>query len=164
MQMNGGNAFGLPRRLADDAEHRRDRHPVGGAFLSRGAIAVSLLLMAGNGTAAWAGSTTPDYPASHNRAASHRVASSSFQASSNVLIAHDTNTPGTGGDLQTSGAVLGEDTDNFDDFSFGWIAVADVDSTALAGYDTLVLDQVLTDHLSGDAKQAISGFVTAGAN
>ena len=127
-----------------------------------GALAVCIMLWPVDAVAR---STTPAYPAAtnvaHARGGAPRAAGS-YQSSLHVLVIEDADTPGAGGDLQTSGTVIGDDRESFDDFQFDFVDVSDFDPSQLAGYDTVVLDQVLTDHLADAAKKALSSFVTSG--
>lgn len=81
--------------------------------------------------------------------------------SSNVLIVLGEGTPDAG-ELQTAGSVQGVPQDSFEQFSFVEIAEEELNAVMLAGYDTLVLNQVFTQSLTAEQQQAISQFVTAG--
>jgi hypothetical protein len=64
--------------------------------------------------------------------------------------------------LQTTGAVEGAPADSFEQFSFEYIDQEEIEPAKLAGYDTVVLNQVFTSSLSPAQEQTLSDFVTAG--
>jgi hypothetical protein len=64
--------------------------------------------------------------------------------------------------MPTSQYVSGRPSESFSKFSFTKLAVNDVTSAALSGFDTAVLIQVKTSSLSPTAKAALSQFVASG--
>jgi hypothetical protein len=126
------------------------------------ALALALGIVVSTATDAGAASTTPAYPPARASAAAPRAAVGSYAFSSSILIVRDSDTPGTGGDLQTSGSVIGEAGDSFDRFAFDSTDILDLHTNSLVVYDTLVLDQVLTEHMTAADKQTIAAFVTGG--
>jgi lysophospholipase L1-like esterase len=85
-----------------------------------------------------------------------------FASSGRVAMVADPNAPGSGGTLPTSGPVEGASYYSFDKYSFTDVPIDGLDAPTLAGYDTVVLNQVLTASLSPGIRQALSGFVTGG--
>ncbi len=94
-------------------------------------------------------------PSSFAQAAQHA-------ASFSVALIPDDGSTSNGGTMPTSGTVMGNPSESFDQFSFSNLPLASIDSSSLAQYDTLVLMQVQTSDLTDSAKQAIAQFVTNG--
>lgn len=85
-----------------------------------------------------------------------------YPRSLKVLMVPDDGASSSGGTLPTGGTVIGRSGESYDQFDFSDLDIADVDSAGLAGYDTVVLNQVNTGDLSNAAKQAIAAFVVGG--
>ena len=92
-----------------------------------------------------------------------------------ALAAHDTsqgvamipgpqpeNNVGPDGIMPETSVVTGRTSESFSSYSFASLSRAQVSSSALSGYDTVVLNQVYTDRLSAAAKSAIQQFVANG--
>jgi pimeloyl-ACP methyl ester carboxylesterase len=85
-----------------------------------------------------------------------------FHARSQNVAVIPNSTNGSAGALPTSGSVLGVPGASFDEFTFKNLAVADINASQLAQFDTAVLYQVSTVELDDAARQALNNFVLDG--
>jgi hypothetical protein len=88
-------------------------------------------------------------------------AQAAIQRSNHVAIVLGSGSE-SAGTLQTSGAVAGSPGDSFEQFGFTDLSQESIDPATLAQYDTVVLNQVFTNSLTEEQKQALSSFVTSG--
>jgi hypothetical protein len=94
-------------------------------------------------------------------AASAAPAYATQQRSGRVAIVLGTGTASSSA-LQTTGVVVGAPEDSFEQFTFTDLTEEELQPGSLAGYDTVVLNQVFTSSLSEAEKQVLSSFVTEG--
>ena len=83
------------------------------------------------------------------------------RSSSNIAIIEGSGAADVG-TLPESGTVAGWPGDSFDQFTFTDLDQSSLDSTTLAQYDTVVLNEVFTNELSSAQEQTLSDFVTSG--
>jgi hypothetical protein len=88
-------------------------------------------------------------------------ARAAFQSSSVVAIINGSGASDAG-TLPTDGTVDGSTGDDFGNFTFTQLDDSDIDPGTLAGYDTVVLNQVFTSDLSAAQESTLSAFVVAG--
>jgi hypothetical protein len=89
------------------------------------------------------------------------VARAAQTSSSNIAVI-DGEGADDGGSLPEFGTVDGSPNDDFGQFTFTDLTDDEIDPTDLAGFDTIVLNQVFTTDLTAAQEQTLSSFVTSG--
>jgi hypothetical protein len=85
-----------------------------------------------------------------------------YARSQKVAMVPGDGSTSNGGTLPTYGTVIGRGGESFDQFDFTDVGIAELDAAMLSSFDTLVLNEVLTDDLDAGARAVISAFVTGG--
>lgn len=94
--------------------------------------------------------------------AAHAARNQTYPRSAEVALVPNDGDGGDGGILPTYGTVTGRSGESFDGFDFTDLGIDELDTATLAGYDTVVLNQVFTSDLDQSSRQALAAFVTGG--